>query len=87
MTERDVMMMGQPTLPLDAGMPEDDAMVAPVNCARCGQPGAGSPYNRQLFHLSCRMEAKREDGLITTVYQKVQPRLRGTGSGKKRGKR
>lgn len=83
MTEREALNLGQPLLPMDAGEPED-ALVAGAACELCHEPGAGSPYQGKLYHLSCRMEVKRDDGLITTIYQKLQPRLRGTGSGKRR---
>jgi len=30
-------------------------------CVRCNEPGAGSPYKGEFYHMSCKLEAKRED--------------------------
>lgn len=57
-----------------------------LNCTRCGGTGAGSAYNGGVFHMSCRIEQKREDGVLgeTPTGKPTQPRLRGTGNGRKK---
>jgi hypothetical protein len=53
-------------------------------CAKCGTPGAGSDYRGQLYHMACKLEVKAAAGEWASTSAPDQPRLRGTGTKRKR---
>jgi hypothetical protein len=35
-----------------------------TDCKRCNKPGAGSLYKGSLYHLTCKLEEKLDDGTL-----------------------
>jgi len=49
-------------------------------CHRCGTPGAASFYNGQLFHMTCKFEAKLDAGELVSITAPTQRKRKKTGA-------
>lgn len=57
--QRRVAVQTAPRLVKKIAQPKGDTAI----CALCDTPGAGSEYLGAMFHMTCKLEMKRADGV------------------------